>query len=104
MHTPGEADSYYNLPLSARGAYLNLLMNSGVEWVFSGHLHNLAGGPDGNLTQVITGAVGMPIGNSGSGITLVAVNGHELHPVWYCLAGLPGTFDPANPPTTACSQ
>jgi hypothetical protein len=87
-----------------RTTYLNLLMNAGVEWVFSGHLHNVAGGPDGNLTQVITGAVGMPIGNSGSGITLVAVNGHALHPVWYCLAGLPAAFNPASPPTTACSQ
>lgn len=104
MHMAGEPDSYYNLPLAERGTYLNLLMNSGVEWVFSGHLHNLAGGPDGNLTQVITGAVGMPIGNSGSGFTLVAVDGHQLHPTWYCLAGLPGTFDPSNPPKTACSQ
>ncbi|HEY1809306.1 MAG TPA: metallophosphoesterase [Acidobacteriaceae bacterium] len=104
MHQPGEANSYYNLPLSVRGTYLNLLMNAGVEWVFSGHLHNVAGGPDGNLTQVITGAVGMPIGNSGSGITLVAVNGHALRPVWYCLAGLPAAFNPASPPTTACSQ
>ncbi|MGA8532353.1 MAG: metallophosphoesterase [Acidobacteriaceae bacterium] len=104
MHTPGEANSYYNLPLSVRGTYLDMIMNAGVEWVFSGHLHNVAGGPDGNLTQVITGAVGMPIGTSGSGLTLVAVNGHELHPVWYCLAGLPNTFDPASPPTTACSK
>lgn len=104
MHTPGEANSYYNLPLSVRGLYLDLLVDAGVEWVFSGHLHNVAGGPDGNLTQVITGAVGMPIGSSGSGFTLVAVNGHELHPVWYCLAGLPNTFDPASPPTTACSK
>jgi 3',5'-cyclic AMP phosphodiesterase CpdA len=102
--TPGEANSYYNLPLSVRGTYLTLLMNAGVEWVFSGHLHNVAGGPDGNLTQVITGAVGMPIGSSGSGITLVAVNGHQLKPVWYCLAGLPNTFNPASPPTTACSK
>ncbi|HZZ39495.1 MAG TPA: metallophosphoesterase [Acidobacteriaceae bacterium] len=104
MHEAGEANSYYNLPLSMRGTYLNLLINSGVEWVFSGHLHNLAGGPYGNLTQWITGAVGMPIGSSGSGITLVAVNGHTLQPVWYCLAGLPNTFNPASPPTTACSK
>jgi hypothetical protein len=75
-----------------------------VEWVFSGHLHNVAGGLDGNLTQVVTGAVGMPIGSAGSGLTLVAVNGSELHSVWYCLAGLPNTFDPANPPATACSR
>jgi serine/threonine-protein phosphatase CPPED1 len=104
MHTPGEANSYYNLPLSVRGTYLDMIMNAGVEWVFSGHLHNVAGGPDGNLTEVITGAVGMPIGTSGSGLTLVAVNGHDLRPVWYCLAGLPNTFDPASPPTTACSK
>ncbi len=94
MYLPGEANSYYNLPLSVRGNYLNLLMNAGVEWVFSGHLHDFAGGPDGNLTQWITGAVGMPIGSSGSGFTLVAVNGHDLHPVWYCLAGLPNSFNP----------
>lgn len=102
--TPGEANSYYNLPQSVRGSYLSLLMNAGVEWVFSGHTHDFGGGSDGNLTQWITGAVGMPIGSSGSGITLVAVNGHELHPVWYCLAGLPNTFNPDSPPTTACSK
>jgi 3',5'-cyclic AMP phosphodiesterase CpdA len=104
MHQASEADSYYNLPLSVRGTYLNLLITSGVQWVFSGHLHNVAGGLDGNLTQVVTGAVGMPIGSTGSGLTLVAVNGGELHPVWYCLAGLPNTFDPANPPKAACSR
>ncbi len=104
MHQADEADSYYNLPLSVRSTYLNLLTNSGVEWVFSGHLHNLAGGPYGNLTQWITGAVGMPIGSSGSGITLVAVNGHALNPVWYCLAGLPNSFNPASPPRSACSH
>jgi 3',5'-cyclic AMP phosphodiesterase CpdA len=103
-HQAAEADSYYNLPLSTRVTYLNLLISSGVEWVFSGHTHNRAGGLDGNLTQVVTGAVGMPIGSSGSGLTLVAVNGRELHPVWYCLGGLPNNFDPANPPATACSR
>jgi 3',5'-cyclic AMP phosphodiesterase CpdA len=105
MHQAGEANSYYNLPLSVRATYLNLLISSGVEWVFSGHLHNVAGGLDGNLTQVVTGAVGMPIGSSGSGLTLVAVNGLELQPVWYCLGGLPNTFDPTHPPAAAaCSQ
>lgn len=101
---PGEANNYYNLPLSVRGTYLNLLMNAGVEWVFSGHTHDVGGDPDGNLTQWITGAVGMPIGSSGSGITLVAVNGHQLKPTWYCLASLPNTFNPAKPPATACSS
>lgn len=104
MHQSDEADSYYNLPTSVRGTYLDLLSNFGVEWVFSGHLHNLAGGPWGNLTQWITGAVGMPIGRAGSGITLVAVNGRQLQPVWYCLAGLPNTFDPTSPPRSACSH
>jgi 3',5'-cyclic AMP phosphodiesterase CpdA len=104
FNQPSEADSYYNLPSSVRGTYLNLLISSGVEWVFSGHLHNTAGGLDGNLDQIVSGAVGMPLGSAGSGLTLVSVTGTELKPIWYCLASIPNSFDPTNPPVTTCSQ
>lgn len=104
IHTATEADSYYNIPVAVRGTYLNLLLGAGVSWVFSGHLHNVAGGLDANLDQVVVGTAGKPLGSFGSGLTLVAVNGTALEPYWYCFAGIPNTFDPTHPPTTPCSQ
>lgn len=101
---PNEADDYFNIPETTRRRYLDLLEQSGVRYVFAGHYHRNAGGTDGPLTEVVTGAVGMPLGGSLSGFRSVTVRGTKLDPTWFCLGGIPNVIDPEHSPSTPCPQ
>ena len=104
VHTPEEADGYFNIPGPTRRRYLDLLENAGVKYAFAGHTHQSSVGNDGPLTQVITGAVGMPLGQSVSGFRIVTVTGQELDSKWFCFGGIPNQFVPQKPVTTPCAQ
>lgn len=84
-----EADGYFNIPQAARRKYLDLLEQAGVKYVFAGHTHKSAIGTDGALTEVVTGAVGMPLGGSLSGFRIVTVEGQKLDYPWFSLGGIP---------------
>ncbi|HEX7360448.1 MAG TPA: metallophosphoesterase [Bryobacteraceae bacterium] len=99
-----EPDNYFNIPKPARREYLNLLARGGVKYVFAGHTHHNAGGKDGPLNEIVTGAVGMPLGGSVSGFRMVAVQGTRLEAPWFCLGGVPNRFDLQNPFHTPCAQ
>ena len=86
---PDEADDYFNIPEPARRRYLDLLKDTGVRYVFAGHLHRNAIAKDGPLTEVVTGAVGMPLGGSLSGFRIVVVDAQELHPCGTALLEYP---------------
>jgi 3',5'-cyclic AMP phosphodiesterase CpdA len=101
---PEEADNYFNIPEPARRNYLDLLEKAGVRYVYAGHLHKTAIAKDGPLTEVVAGAVGMPLGGSLSGFRIIVVDGQELHPAWYCLAGIPNQVDLQKPASTPCPQ
>lgn len=104
VHTPDEGEGYFNIPQPARRSYLDLLEGSGVKYVFAGHTHKSAIGVDGPLTEVITGAVGMPLGGSLSGFRIVTVTGQKLNPTWFCFGGIPNQIDPQKPVSTSCPQ
>ncbi len=99
-----EADGYFNIPQGTRREYLDILENSGVRYVFAGHYHRNAGGTDGPLTEVVTGAVGMPLGGSVSGFRSVTVRGDKLDTTWFCLGGIPNTVELDHAPATPCKQ
>jgi 3',5'-cyclic AMP phosphodiesterase CpdA len=101
---PNEAEGYFNIPQPARQKYLDLLEKAGVNYVFAGHYHRNAGGVDGPLTEVVTGAVGMPLGGSFSGFRLVTVDGKNFDSTWFCFGGIPNQFDPQKPASTPCLQ
>jgi 3',5'-cyclic AMP phosphodiesterase CpdA len=101
---PNEADEYFNIPQATRRRYLDLLEQSGVRYVFAGHYHRNAGGTDGPLNEVVTGAVGMPLGGSLSGFRSVTVRGNKLESTWFCLGGIPNVVDPEHPASTPCPQ
>lgn len=90
----GEPDDYFNIVQPARGHYLDLLQQAGVRYVFAGHYHRNAGGNDGPLTEVVTGAVGMPIGGSQSGFRIVTVTGQTMNATWYDLGQIPNRLPP----------
>jgi len=101
---PDEAVDYFNIPPAARRKYLDILEKAGVQYVFAGHYHRNAMGTDGPLTEVVTGAVGMPLGQSVSGFRFVTVEGQKFYPTWICLGGIPNQIDAQNPASTHCPQ
>jgi 3',5'-cyclic AMP phosphodiesterase CpdA len=84
-----EADGYFNIPPPARRKYLDLLEQAGVKYVFAGHTHKSAIGTDGPLTEIVTGAVGMPLGGSLSGFRIVTVEGQKFDSTWFSFGGIP---------------
>jgi serine/threonine-protein phosphatase CPPED1 len=104
LHDPAEKDQYFNIPAAERSDYLDLLINSGVRYVFAGHYHRNAGGTDGRLTEVVTGAVGMPIGDSVSGLRLVSVRNGAIDSRWYCLGDIPNQVSGPGLPPSHCPQ
>lgn len=99
-----EPAQYFNIPQPTRRSTLDLLEKAGVRYVFAGHYHRNAGGVDGPLTEIVTGAVGQPLGGSVSGFRLVRVNGQKLETEWYCLGRIPNKIDPRQPLPALCPQ
>jgi 3',5'-cyclic AMP phosphodiesterase CpdA len=89
----GEKDDYFNIPLATRTKYLDLLSAHHVHLVFAGHYHRTAGGSYGPLTEVVTGAVGMPLGGSSSGFRLVQLGPSGMKTEWYCLGNIPNSIE-----------
>ena len=103
VHNPDEAENYFNVPQPARRRYLDMLEKAGVKYVFAGHTHKSGTSTDGSLTEIITGAVGMPLGGSFSGLRIVTVADQKLSSTWFCFGGIPNQLDPL-PASPACSQ
>jgi 3',5'-cyclic AMP phosphodiesterase CpdA len=104
VQNPGEAESYFNIPLPTRRKYLDMLEKAGVRYVFAGHTHKSASGTDGPLTEIITGALGMPLGQSLSGFRIVTVEGQKFDSTWFCFGGIPNQIDAHNLASTHCQQ
>jgi len=94
LQSSAEADQYFNIPQPTRRKYLDLLKQAGVQYVFAGHYHRNAMGVDGSLTQIVTGATGMPLGGSLSGFRIVTVTGHKFDPAWFSLGEIPNQIAP----------
>jgi len=104
LHNAAEKDQYFNIPGQQRRDYLDLLLKAGVHSVFAGHYHRNAGGTDGSLTEVVTGAVGMPLGGSLSGLRLVSVTGDAVESRWYCLGDIPNQVPGPGLPPSHCPE
>jgi len=68
-------NTYFHLPKSRRLPLLELIQRHGASHFFSGHWHQngLSVSETYGVTNVITSAVGLPIGQDGSGFRLVKV-------------------------------
>jgi len=88
-----EKDQYFNIPSAIRKKYLDLLGTNHVHLIFAGHYHRLAGGSDGTIVEIVTGAVGMPIGDSSSGFRLVQLGSSGMKTEWYCLGNIPNRIE-----------
>jgi 3',5'-cyclic AMP phosphodiesterase CpdA len=68
---PGRPPGYWVVPRARRMPVIELFRQHGVEAVFCGHWHRNHEARDGDMVQVLTGAVGYPLGDDPSGIRLV---------------------------------
>jgi 3',5'-cyclic AMP phosphodiesterase CpdA len=104
LKSADEKDQYFNIPQPARRKYLNLLEAAGVRYVYAGHYHRNAIAKDGQLTEIVSGAVGMPQGGSLSGFRVVAAHGETLDSTWFCFGGILNQIDLQKPLSTPCPQ
>jgi len=89
-----EADEYFNIPIARRGLYLDLFRQNGVKYLFSGHHHRNGGARDGEIETVVTGPVGMPLGDAPmSGVRVVIVRDSGLTHRFYGLGELPNQIE-----------
>jgi 3',5'-cyclic AMP phosphodiesterase CpdA len=89
---PGEAEVYNNVPVETRQRYLKLLHENGVRYVFAGHLHYNAGARDGDLEEIISGPVGMPLQDGKSGLRIVNVTPEGVAHRFYHFGEVPETI------------
>lgn len=68
---PGRPPGYWTVPRARRMPVIELFRQHGVQAIFSGHWHRNHVARDGGLEQVLTGAVGYPLGDDPSGLRLV---------------------------------
>jgi 3',5'-cyclic AMP phosphodiesterase CpdA len=104
LKSADEKDQYFNIPQAARRKYLDLLEGAGVRYVYTGHYHRNAIAKDGQLTETVSGAVGMPQGGSLSGFRVVTAHGNTLDSTWFCFGGIPNQVDLEKPPSTPCPE
>ena len=88
---PGEADSPKAIPFERRRILLDLFHGSGVSTVFAGHWHANNYATDGGLEMVVTGAVGLSLGDDPSGIRIVKVGDDRIEHSYYGLDDVPST-------------
>jgi 3',5'-cyclic AMP phosphodiesterase CpdA len=95
VSNPEEKEGYDNIPIGRRRAYLDLLKQTGVRWVFAGHYHQNAQASDGDLQMITSGPVGNPLGRGKSGLRVIAVTGGSLRHRFFDFADLPATLSDA---------
>ena len=68
---PGRPPGYWAVPRVRRMPVVELFRQYGVQALFCGHWHRNHEARDGSMLQVLTGAVGYPLGDDPSGIRVV---------------------------------
>jgi len=88
---PGRPHGYWTVPRARRMPVLELFRQYGVEAMFCGHWHRNHEARDGDMIQVLTGAVGYPLGEDPPGLRVVRLTpgGVEHHYRALPIAGAP---------------
>ena len=84
-----EAEAGVNLPKTMRAKYLQLLKEYGADLVLSGHLHHCVSAEWEGIRLATTSAAGRPLGDEGSGITIVTITDGVPTPTFYDIPNIP---------------
>ncbi len=93
VESPDEEDAGVNLPKTIRNKYLNLLSHYGVSLSLSGHLHHCVTATYGHTRLATSGAAGRPLGEEGSGITIVTIGKQGPEATFYEIEKIPASID-----------
>lgn len=84
-----EPDAYFNLPLATRQSYLEILAKGGVRQVFSGHVHKSSVASDAGIEMIVSGPIGMPLSEEGSGLRVGIVRNGRVDHTFYPISRIP---------------
>lgn len=84
-----EDEAGVNLPKAMREKYLSLLKEYGADLVLSGHLHHCVRAEWKGIRLATSGAAGRPLGEEGSGITIVTITDGVPTPTFYDIPDIP---------------
>lgn len=93
VESPTEENAGVNLPLESRERYLQLLKRYDVDLVLSGHLHHCVRAEWEGVKLATSGASGRPLGDEGSGITIVSIEDGTATPTFYEIASIPQSVE-----------
>ena len=71
---------------------LEKFLSAGVKKIFCGHYHRNAGGHYKSLEEIVTTAIGLPLGQDQSGARLVRVTETEIEHEFFVTEDLPKNF------------
>jgi len=89
INNPQEPNQYFTFPLERRQPILALLHQYNIRYVFAGHTHQSSIGKDGDLEMTVSGPVGMPFGEEGSGIRLAEVTAAGIRHRFFTFGKMP---------------
>ncbi|XP_077980685.1 serine/threonine-protein phosphatase CPPED1-like [Glandiceps talaboti] len=88
-----EEKEYFNIDKELRLKMLDKFQKAGVKTIFCGHYHRNGGGFYGNMEEVVTSAIGCPLGEADSGLRVVRVLDNEIKHQYYEMDNIPETID-----------
>lgn len=91
--SPEEENNGENIPLELRRKYLMLMRQYGVDLVLSGHLHHCVRAEWEGISLATTSAAGRPLGDEGSGVTVVTIKDGVATPTFYEIDSIPQTVE-----------
>lgn len=92
-------NSYFHLPRERRLPLLRLMQEHGSSHFFSGHWHQngLSRSQTFGVVNIITSAVGLPIGKDGPGFRFVKVFNDGLEHKFFAFNDMPSAAPPLDP-------
>lgn len=93
VESPEEEDAGVNIPQKMRTKYLDLFKEYKVDLVLSGHLHHCVTAEYEGIELRTSGAAGRPLGEEGSGITVVTVKDGTPTATFYEIDNIPAQIE-----------
>ena len=84
-----EPDGYSTISPEKRRRYFELFRETGVQTVFTGHLHDNAETSYDNIGMITTSAVGRPLGDAPSGVRIIVIKDRTIIHRYYPLDEIP---------------
>jgi 3',5'-cyclic AMP phosphodiesterase CpdA len=94
LWTDGDTETYFNMPLSIRQEMIPWLLEYGVRYTFSGHMHaNRVVRYQNKIEFVTSGSVTSPNFGSKNGLRIVMVHADRLEHRYFTLGTIPRMVD-----------